>query len=119
MIAQILLTAGLSACLFYVFSLGRSLPLVRWGLFAVILVGYVFIWIPSLTTKIAMLVGIGRGADLVVYVWIVLNLFLILRLHIKLREQSEAVTQLARQLALMGTVAGKDLSGGSSPKPSE
>ena len=57
MIAQFLLSAGLSACLFYVFSLGRSLPIVRLGLFAVILVGYVFIWFPGLTTRIA---GLGR-----------------------------------------------------------
>ncbi|HEX7710435.1 MAG TPA: DUF2304 domain-containing protein [Sphingomonadaceae bacterium] len=100
MIAQVMLSAGLSACLFYVFSLGRSLPIVRWGLFAVVLVGYIFIWMPSLTTQIAELVGIGRGADLILYIWIILNLFLILRLHIKLREQSEALTKLARQLAL-------------------
>lgn len=100
MIAQVLLSAGLSACLFYVFSLGRSLAIVRWGLFAVILVGYIFIWIPSLTTQIAELVGIGRGADLILYVWIIVNLFLILRLHIKLREQGEALTKLTRQIAL-------------------
>ena len=100
MIAQILLSAGLAACLFYVFSLGRSLPVVRLGLFAVVLVGLVFIWIPDLTTAIAVLVGIGRGADLILYIWILLSLFLILRLHIKLREQSEAFTKLARQFAL-------------------
>jgi hypothetical protein len=105
MIAQLILTVGLSACLFYVFSLGRSLPVVRLGLFAVVLVGYLFIWIPELTTKIAGLVGIGRGADLIVYVWIIVNLFLILRLHIKLREQSEAFTALARQIALQGAEA--------------
>jgi len=102
MIAQIMLSAGLSACLFYVFSLGRSLPIVRLGLFAVVLVGYIFIWFPGLTTRIATLVGIGRGADLILYIWIVVNLFLILRLHIKLREQSEAFTKLARQFALLG-----------------
>lgn len=105
MIAQWILTAGLSACLFYVFSLGRSLPIVRLGLFAIILVGYVFIWIPELTTKIAALVGIGRGADLILYVWIILNLFLILRLHMKLREQSESFTKLVRQFALQAAEA--------------
>jgi len=100
MIIQLILSAGLSACLFYVVSLGRSSPWIRLGLFAVVMAGYIFIWFPDTTNMLAALVGIGRGADLVMYVWIVLNLFLILRLHIKLREQAEAVTRLARRMAL-------------------
>lgn len=102
MIVQILLSLGLSACLFYVVSLGRSSPLLRLGLYGVILAGYLFVWFPDLTNSIARFVGVGRGADLVMYIWIVLNLFLILRLHIKLREQSEALTKLARQITLKG-----------------
>jgi len=100
MIAQIILTLGLSVCLFYVISLGKSLPLVRIGLFLVVLTGYLFIWFPEMTNIFADLVGIGRGADLVIYLWILLSLFLILKLHMKLREQSEALTTLARHLAL-------------------
>ena len=100
MIVQIILSLGLSACLFYVVSLGRSSLLVRLGLYGVILAGYLFVWFPDLTNSIAGVVGVGRGADLVMYIWIVLNLFLILRLHIKLREQSEALTRLARQMTL-------------------
>ncbi len=100
MIAQIILTLGLSVCLFYIISLGKSLPLVRIGLFLVVLTGYLFIWFPEMTNIFAGLVGIGRGADLVIYLWILLSLFLILKLHIKLREQSEALTTLARHLAL-------------------
>lgn len=100
MIAQIILTLGLSVCLFYIISLGKSLPLVRIGLFLVVLTGYLFIWFPEMTNIFADLVGIGRGADLVIYLWILLSLFLILKLHIKLREQSEALTTLARHLAL-------------------
>jgi hypothetical protein len=102
MIIQIILSAGLSACLFYVLSLGRSSRAMRAGLLAIVLIGYLFVWMPDLTTKIASLVGVGRGADLVMYVWIVLNLLLIIRLHVKLREQSEAMTQLARWITLHG-----------------
>lgn len=102
MIIQIILSAGLSACLFYVLSLGRSSRAMRAGLLAIVLIGYVFVWMPDITNQIASLVGVGRGADLVMYVWIVLNLLLIIRLHIKLREQSEAVTQLARWISLHG-----------------
>jgi hypothetical protein len=100
MIIQVILSVGLSACLFYVLSLGRSSRPIRLVLFGIVLIGYVFVWIPDITNRIASLVGVGRGADLVMYVWIILNLLLILRLHIKLREQSEAVTQLARWISL-------------------
>lgn len=100
MIAQIILTLGLSVCLFYIISLGKSLPIVRFGLFLVVLTGYLFIWFPEMTNVFANLVGIGRGADLIIYLWILMSLFLILKLHIKLREQSEALTTLARHLAL-------------------
>jgi hypothetical protein len=101
MIAQIILTVGLSMCLFYIISLGRTLPLVRFGLLCVVLAGYVFIWFPEMTNTLADLVGIGRGADLVMYLWILISLFMILKLHIKLREHSESLTILARKVALI------------------
>ncbi len=104
MIIQIILSLGLGACLFYVISLGRSSAAsIRFGLLAIVAAGTVFVWLPDTTNRIAALVGVGRGADLVMYIWIVLGLVLILRLHIKLREQSEAVTQLARRIALSET----------------
>lgn len=104
MIAQLVLTIGLSACLFYVFSLGRSLPLIRLSLFAVVLTGYLFVWIPELTNSLASLMGIGRGADLIMYLWIIVSLFLIIRLHIRIREQSELITKIARGYALSDTL---------------
>jgi hypothetical protein len=100
MIIQIILSVGLGACLFYVVSLGRSSPLMRTALFGIVVVGFVFVWFPDITNAIAQHVGVGRGADLVMYLWIVLTLLLIVRLHLKLRELSESLTQLARRIAL-------------------
>ena len=100
MIAQIFLSIGLGACLFYVFGLGRAVRTVRLSLFALVLTGLLFIWIPELANRIAHLLGIGRGADMMMYVWILMSLFLILRLHIKLRENTELMTKLAREYAL-------------------
>jgi hypothetical protein len=80
--------------------MGKAYRSIRLVLFAIVLIGLIFVWIPDLTNAIARLVGVGRGADLIMYIWIVLNLLFILRLHIKMREQSEALTQLARQIAL-------------------
>lgn len=102
MIIQFVLSLGLGACLFYVLSLGRSSRPMRVGLMAIVVAGFVFVWMPNITNRLAALVGVGRGADLMMYLWIVLNLLLIIRLHIKLREQSEAMTQLARWISLHG-----------------
>lgn len=102
MIAQLLLSCGLTGCLAYVFSLGSALRVVRLGMFALAGLGYVFIWWPGLTNEIAHAVGIGRGADLMLYVWLLMSLFLILRLHLLLREQGQRMTELARALALTG-----------------
>lgn len=100
MMIQFILSAGLAACLFYVVSLGRSTPAMRLALFAVICTGLVLVWIPDLTNRAAALVGVGRGADLLMYLWIVLTLLLIVRLHLKMREQSELLTQIARRISL-------------------
>ena len=101
MIAQVLLTAGLGACVAYVASLGRALPVVRFGLFGLSVVGLVFIWRPEVTNQLAHAVGIGRGADLMLYVWLLMSLFLILRLHLLLRAQGQQATQLARAVTLL------------------
>lgn len=100
MIIQLILSIGLAACLFYGASLGRSSVLLRLALFGIVAIGFGFVWFPDITNVIALQVGVGRGADLVMYIWIILTLLLIVRLHIRLREQSEALTQLARRITL-------------------
>src|SRR3954447_18211687 len=103
MIIQLILSLGLAGCLFYVVSLGRSSLAMKIALFITVFVGFIFVWFPDTTSVIARRVGVGRGADLVMYLWIVLTLLFIVRLHLKLRELSEAMTQLARRIALNET----------------
>ena len=67
---------------------------------AVSLLGFYFVWIPSHATRVAELFGIGRGADLVLYLWVCISLIVLLNLHLKLRTQHELLTALARSIAL-------------------
>ena len=62
--------------------------------------GLYFVWFPSHSTQLAELVGIGRGVDLILYIWVCISLIVLLNLHLKLRRQMELVTLLARQLAM-------------------
>ena len=100
MIAQIVLSLLLGIVLLYAWAQYRRSPIVTVLSCAVSLIGFYFVWFPSHATRVAELVGIGRGADLILYVWACISLVVLLNLHLKLRTQHELLTQLARSIAL-------------------
>src|SRR5690349_2158065 len=100
MIAQIVLTLALLGSLVYVMTQKRLLGGIRLSLYVVITAGLFFVWSPNQSTAIANFIGIGRGADLVYYIWVILSLAVFINIHIKLRENNALVTQLARQIAI-------------------
>lgn len=55
---------------------------------------------PRITTFAAHFLGIGRGADVVLYVSIALSFYLIFRLSISLEETRREINELVRQIAL-------------------
>ena len=100
MIAQFILTALLLATLFYAWLEYPRSPAV--GLLAVLAAwaGLFLVWFPETATRLAAWVGIGRGVDLVIYVWIGISLIVLLNLHLKIRSQMELITVLARRIAI-------------------
>jgi hypothetical protein len=69
-----------------------------WVIFWIALVSIVSV--PSITQRIADLIGIGRGVDLVMYVSIAVVFFLVFKLHIKVEGLKRDVTRLVRSQAL-------------------
>lgn len=62
---------------------------------------FVLILVPQhLIYTAAQLVGVGRGADLVVYSAIVLIFFIVFRLMVKQERLNRELTELTRQIAL-------------------
>jgi small membrane protein len=108
MIAQVVLSLLLGIVLLYAWAQYRRSPIVTVLSCAVSLIGFYFVWIPSHATRVAELVGIGRGADLVLYVWVCISLVVLLNLHLKLRTQHELITQLARSIALANATLPED-----------
>jgi small membrane protein len=100
MIAQFILTALLLGIMLYAWIEYRQAPVV--GLLGGIAaaIGLYFVWAPSQATRLAEIVGIGRGVDLFIYVWVVISGLILLNLHLKLRAQMELITVLARELAI-------------------
>ncbi len=55
---------------------------------------------PNSTMVPAHLLGIGRGADLVLYVSVILILYLIFRIYVRLEKVDREITQIVRTVAL-------------------
>lgn len=78
----------------------------RIGTFAFLL--WFFLWaaaafvilFPNSTAGVARFLGIGRGADLVLYLGAILILYLIFRLFVRLEQIDRNVTKIVRSLAL-------------------
>lgn len=58
---------------------------------------------PELTSRVARVFGIGRGADVVIYISIALLFYLIFRLSIFIENLRHDIGKLSREIALMGT----------------
>jgi hypothetical protein len=104
MIAQAILSLLLSGVLVYAWGEYRRSPVVASLSVAVSLAGLFFVWVPSESTRVAEFVGIGRGADLILYLWVCISLIVLLNLHLKLRTQQDMITKLARAIALANVV---------------
>lgn len=100
MIAQLILSALLGGLMLYAIKAAHKSPFVGGMAVAVALVGLYVVWVPSHASIVAEWVGIGRGADLILYVWAAVSLIVMLNLHLKLRSQMELITALARNVAL-------------------
>jgi hypothetical protein len=60
----------------------------------------VIVIVPNSTAYFAKIFGIGRGADLVVYLSLALLFFIIFRLMVKVEKLNREITLLVRQMAL-------------------
>jgi hypothetical protein len=100
MIAQIVFTSLLIAVVLVALAQLRQIPLVGVLVICIALFGAYIVWMPEHATYLANAVGIGRGADLVLYVWVLISSAILLLLYLNSREQLQLVTALARKMAL-------------------
>src|SRR5262249_43766231 len=71
---QIILSILLAGILIYAFSEYARSPVVAVLAAFVTTAGLYFVWMPEHSTQLAELVGIGRGVDLILYIWVCLSL---------------------------------------------
>lgn len=71
---------------------------VFWGLlFTSAIVGVV---LPQETTRLAKLLGIGRGADLIVYASLATLFYLVFRIYVLMEDIRHEITSVVRKIAL-------------------
>jgi hypothetical protein len=100
MIAQVGFTLLLTVIVLMAFVQLRQIPLVGTAVIGAALFGGYLVWTPEDATAIAHLIGIGRGTDLILYVWVLISLTILLVLYLKTREHFQIITVLARTMAL-------------------
>ena len=85
-----------------VFQFKRGALTIAWLLFWIcfwVLAGVVAA-LPQTADTVARLVGVGRGADVVIYFSLVALFYLIFRVYVKIEKVETEITRLVRKLSL-------------------
>jgi hypothetical protein len=105
-LGQILLLIGLLFFIFYVIKI-RKLVFDRIIFIIGAIVGIFLVFFPEVSTVIANWMGIGRGADLVFYLFIIVSLFYFVSVNAEIRNLQKQITELTRTQALANPMLGK------------
>lgn len=104
-IFQILFT--ISILLFLVFvNRSRAILFERILIIFITLGGVYFVFFPENASKIAKLVGIGRGADLIFYLFIIFSWFWFTSTSAKMRRINRKLTEIVRASAVSNPLFG-------------
>jgi hypothetical protein len=106
MTAKLFLSAGLLLFIGYLVTNPHVSRVVRLGLSMVPLTGIALVWSPETANRVAAAVGIGRGADLMLYCWVVASLMVGLVLHVRIRVLHQELTELTRHVAISEATRG-------------
>jgi hypothetical protein len=101
MIIRILLLSALAATGWLVFLRRTRLPFHIVIVFAMLAVAAIAVIFPDITAEAAVLVGVGRGVDLVTYLVEVGTLFVLLHYYTKFVEVERRQTSLVREIAIL------------------
>lgn len=76
----------------------RAVEFVFWA--TVFIVAIVGVALPSEISKLALILGVGRGVDLIIYASIAVLFYLVFRLYVFLEDVRHEITEIVRKIAL-------------------
>ena len=100
MMIQPILSVMLLGILLFTLMQSRRGFVLRTTMILSVLLGLVLTWAQGLANKIANYLGVGRGADLIFYIWILVSMLALVALYFGINRQSKQITELTRTLAL-------------------
>jgi small membrane protein len=117
MIIRILMLGGLAAIGYLVFLRRNKLPIHIVLVFAILGAGGVAVLFPERTDDIANYMGVGRGVDLIMYLFEVGSLFVLIHYYTKFVEVQRQLTVMTRELAIMKAELERERPPASPPPP--
>lgn len=108
---RILLTVLLSFGLVFALREWKQSRVLFGAILALTVGGLFFVWFDGAATAIANAMGVGRGADLVLYISSAISFVLVVSLLLRLKQLHEQLTQLARAIALASPASGDQADG--------
>jgi small membrane protein len=105
-ISQVILIILLALFILYIYRL-RTILLDRIIYLLFALVGIILVIDPDFTTRAANLMGIGRGVDLITYLFILAALFYAVTLRSEVKRLERQLTAITRELAMLNPQAGQ------------
>lgn len=97
---KIILFIPLLALIFLVLKSFKSQVLSRLVIIGILLVGLLFVLYPELSNELAHQVGVGRGTDLVIYMFIIFSIIFGVYLYAKFRKLKEEHAELIKKIAV-------------------
>ena len=101
MLTRVVLLAALGFIGYRFFLRRHKLPVNIIVLFAFLAVGAFMVIFPETSNDIAHFFGVGRGADLISYVYQVAVLYVLLHYYTKFVETENELTRVVRELAIL------------------
>ncbi len=101
MIIRVLMLSGLAAIGWLVFLRRNRLPIHIVVVLALLAAGAWAVLFPEETDVIANAVGVGRGVDLITYIFEVSALFVLIHYYTKFVELQKQITDLTREMAIL------------------
>jgi hypothetical protein len=107
-IIQVILFIAVFALLLLYFKLFKNRILQRIFFLIVFLSGIIAVALPNVTNKLAKLVGVGRGADLLLYLMVIIFYFAFILVYRKVEEIRERQTEIIRYITLQNAINNND-----------
>ena len=100
MIIQFVLVAILLVVFFFAILRKTHAPLVAMAMMGLSCAGIVCVIFPSIAQNLADTVGVSRGVDLVVYVFMAMMMVVILDLYLRWQSSLEALASVVRHISI-------------------